>query len=221
VLAARRHRVTCDPADLEWARRITDWLAATLVEEASGIVWDGIDPARGAGPNHERYSYNQGTVAAANHEVAALTGDPAYGERALRVAWAALPDGALPGGALPGGAAAADPAGVPAGGGGGLPDPGGVLPDEGGGDRALFKGIYARYAVGLGDARLTAALAGNGAAAWAARSPEGLIGRSWTAPPGPEVDLSAHLSGVLLLSGLAAAGAPTGDTADVTDRSGD
>jgi predicted alpha-1,6-mannanase (GH76 family) len=83
-----------------------------------------------------------------------------------------------------------------------------VLPDEGGGDRALFKGIYARYAAGLGDPSLTAALACNGEAAWSARGPDGLCGRSWTQPPGADVELSAHLSGVLLLSALAAADRP-------------
>src|SRR5439155_1174343 len=83
--------------------------------------------------------------------------------------------------------------------------PGGVLPDEGGTDRALFKGIYARYAARLDDPGLVAALAANGEAAWAARSAEGLFGPSWTQPPGAEVELSAHLSGVLLLAALAAA----------------
>jgi predicted alpha-1,6-mannanase (GH76 family) len=237
ILAARRYRVTGDAADLEWACRITGWLDATLVDPATGIVWDGIHPDRSTRPNRERYSYNQGTVAAAYQELVALTGEPGYRERALQVARAGLPDGALPDGALPDGAlpdgglpgeglpdgglpgAGLPGEGLPAGGGalpdeglpdGGLPGAGlpagrGVLPDEGGGDRALFKGIYARYAAGLGDPALTAALAGNGEAAWSARGPDGLCGQSWTRPPGADVELSAHLSGVLLLSALAAA----------------
>jgi predicted alpha-1,6-mannanase (GH76 family) len=188
ILAARRYRVTGDPADLEWARRITSWLDATLVEPGTGVVWDGIHPERDPAPNRERYSYNQGTVAMANQELAALTGDPAYREVALRVARAGLPAG------------------------------GGMLPDEGGGDRALFKGIYARYAAALGDPELSAALATNGAAAWSARGPDGLSGPSWTVPPGAgvPVELSAQLSAVLLLGGLARgdAGPAAGRDAD-------
>jgi predicted alpha-1,6-mannanase (GH76 family) len=182
ILAARRYRVTGDPADLEWARRITGWLDATLVEPGSGVVWDGIHPERDPAPSRERYSYNQGTVAMANQELAELTGDPAYREVALRVARAGLPAG------------------------------GGVLPDEGGGDRSLFKGIYARYAAALGDAELSAALAANGAAAWSARGPDRLSGPSWTVPPGVgvPVELSAQLSAVLLLGALARGAAGEG-----------
>ena len=219
ILAARRYRATGDPADLDWARRITGWLDATLVDPATGVVWDGINPDRATRPNRERYSYNQGTVAAANQELAALTGEPGYRERALQVARAGLPgngprDGGPPDGRPPDGG---PPGGLP--GGGVLPDGGspgggpggsGVLPEEGGADRALFKGIYARYAAGLGDPGLAAALARNGEAAWAVRSPDGLVGPSWTRPPGAEVELSAHLSGVLLLAALA-----------LTDQSGD
>lgn len=173
LLAARRYRAGGDPADLDWARRIAGWLDRVLVEAATGTVWDGVHPDRGQPPGHEWYSYNQGTVAAANHELAALTGEPAYAARALQVARAGLPAG-------------------------------GVLPDEGGADRALFKGIYARYAAGLGDPGLSAALAANGEAAWAARNPRGLFGASWEHPAGDDVELSAHLSGVLLLGALAA-----------------
>jgi len=221
ILAARRYRSGGDPADLAWARRITGWLDRVLVDAGTGVVWDGIHPGPGAAPNRDRYSYNQGTVAMAYQEVAALTGEPGYRERALQVARAGLPAG------------------------------GGVLPDEGGGDRALFKGIYGRYAVALaaprladprpgapgpggpgltgpspgdsglpesgperpgmggfgqGDPGLAAELAGVAAAAWAARGPGGLFGPSWSTPPGAEVELSAHLSGVLLLGALAGAG---------------
>jgi hypothetical protein len=192
ILAARRYQVTGDSADLEWARRITTWLDATLVEPGTGVVWDGIHPERDPAPSRERYSYNQGTVAMANQELAALTGDPAYREVALRVARAGLPVG------------------------------GGVLPDEGGGDRSLFKGIFARYAAALGDPELSAALAANGASAWSARGPDRLSGPSWTVPPGVgvPVELSAQLSGVLLLGALArgdagpAAGPVAGGAAD-------
>jgi predicted alpha-1,6-mannanase (GH76 family) len=179
ILAVRRYRATGRVADLGWARRITGWLAGTLIDPATGVVFDGIHPGSGTGPNKERYTYNHGTVAAAFHELAAVTGDPAHRARALAVARAGLrwPDG-------------------------GGSD--GTLPDEGGGDRALFKGIYARYAAELADPEVTAALAHNGERAWAARTADGLFGPSWTTrPPAGRVELSSQLSAVLLLGALA------------------
>ena len=156
LLAIRR-------GDLPYARRIVDWLDATLIT-AEHRVLDGVHARPGAVPHREWYSYNQGTAAAAH----ALLGDPA---RAEAIALAALP-----------------------------------LGDEGNGDRALFKGIWARYAAevaGLaGSARLRSELESAASAAWASRSPAGLFGPSWASPPAGPVDLSAHLSGVLALSAL-------------------
>lgn len=176
ILAVRRYRATGDPTDLAWAERITGWLADTLIDPATGVVADGIRP--GADLNRARYSYNQGTVAAAFHELAEVTGQAAHRDWALAVARAGLvgPDGRE------------------------LT----VLPDEGGGDRALFKGIYARYAAELADPEVTAALTRNGERAWAARTPDGLFGPSWaSAPPAGPVELSSQLAAVLLLGTLA------------------
>jgi len=178
ILALRRHRVTGDPLDLAWARRIAEWLHTALVERGTGVVWDGIHPGADPGPGRERYSYNHGTVAGADQMLFEATGDPGYRESALLVARAGLPGAGLPGA--------------------------GVLPDEGGGDRALFKGIYARYVAGLADPDLTEALRRNGESAWRTRSRAGLSGPSWTRSPSGAVELSAHLSGVLLLGALAA-----------------
>lgn len=84
----------------------------------------------------------------------------------------------------------------------------GVLPDEGGGDRALFKGIFVRYLGGLLAARpdeaLRALLILNATAAWQSRSPDGLVGSDWARPPDGAVELSAHLSGVLLFHTVSA-----------------
>ena len=83
-----------------------------------------------------------------------------------------------------------------------LPGPDGVLPDEGAGDGSLFKGVFARHYASLvhagGDAGPAELLTRNAEAAWAARSPDGLVGPSWTRPPTGPVELAAHLSGVLL-----------------------
>jgi predicted alpha-1,6-mannanase (GH76 family) len=85
---------------------------------------------------------------------------------------------------------------------------GGVLPDEGPGDRSLFKGIFARYLGTLvavaPDPALRDLLLRNATAAWAARSPQGLVGSDWNRRPRRPVELSAHLSGVLLFHTVAA-----------------
>ena len=65
ILAARLHRRYGDPADLDWARRIADWLQATLVDPDSGIVWDGLHPAEDPGADRTLWTYNQGTVVGA------------------------------------------------------------------------------------------------------------------------------------------------------------
>ncbi len=84
----------------------------------------------------------------------------------------------------------------------------GVLPDEGPGDRSLFKGIFARYLGTLlaaaPDEALRDLLRRNAIAAWAARSPRGLVGPDWNRRPERAVELSAHLSGVLLFHTVAA-----------------
>lgn len=170
ILAVRRYQAGGDVADLDRARSIVAWLDATLVDPVTGVVSDGINPTVDRGPNRDRYTYNQGTVAGANLALYQVTGDEAYRERALLVGRAAGP---------------------------------GVLPDEGGGDRGLFKGIYARYAAQLDDPGIRATLEANGESAWAARGPTGLSGPSWTSAPGDDVELSAHLSALHLFGTLA------------------
>jgi predicted alpha-1,6-mannanase (GH76 family) len=81
-----------------------------------------------------------------------------------------------------------------------------VVQEAGDGDGGLFKGILARYLGELvavsGDESTRAVLIRNAAAAWANRR-TGLVGPSWSRPPRGPVELSAHLSGVLLLQAVA------------------
>ena len=77
-----------DPA---FARRLTDWLHATLVTD-DGIVWDGVHP--GQPPNKASYTYNYGTVVGA--DVAVETLDRARRVAATAVARLPRPDGILP-----------------------------------------------------------------------------------------------------------------------------
>jgi predicted alpha-1,6-mannanase (GH76 family) len=161
--------------DTALARQLTTWLHANLVTP-DGVVHDGLHP--GGDLDATAWTYNYGTVIGA---------DVALGEldRARRVAVVATR----------------------------LVRADGVLPDEGTGDRALFKGIFARYLGTLlatdrdepdkPDKPLRDLLLRNAAAAWAARSPDGLVGPDWNRRPERPVELSAHLSGVLLLQTVA------------------
>jgi predicted alpha-1,6-mannanase (GH76 family) len=183
ILAART-------GDGAFARRLTTWLHATLVAP-DGVVYDGWHPGGRhpggghSGGGHSGGGYPGGAVDTAEwtYNYGTVIGaDVALGEldRASRVARAATR----------------------------LVRPDGVLPDEGSGDRALFKGILARHLGALlaaaPDESLRDLLVHNAEAAWQSRSPDGLVGPDWARPPDRPVELSAHLSGVLLLHTVAA-----------------
>ncbi|HEV7656125.1 MAG TPA: glycoside hydrolase family 76 protein [Mycobacteriales bacterium] len=185
ILAAKLHRRYRDPADLDWARRIADWQYATLVDPASGMVWDGVHPAEQPGPDRTLWTYNQGTVVGAETELWQLTGDRGHLDRARRTAAAALDH-------------FADPSG-------------GVLPNEGMGDSSVFKGIFAHYlgALVLADPdpdgavarQVRAALTSSGGAVAAAAAAP--IGSDWRQPVSGEASLGTQVSAALLLEALA------------------
>jgi predicted alpha-1,6-mannanase (GH76 family) len=182
ILAARLHRRYGDPADLDWARRIADWLQTTLVDPDSGIVWDGVHPTEDPPADRTLWTYNQGTVVGAEAELWVATGDRAHLDRARRTATAAL-----------------DRYGET------------VLPVEGTGDASLFKGILARYLGDLVEAdpdldgavarRVRAALESSGTAVAAAASAP--IGIDWQRPGAGPVSLGSEVSAALLLEALA------------------
>ena len=184
ILGARLHRRHGDPAHLDLAQRIADWLQATLVDPDSGIAWDGIHPADDPAPDRTLWTYNQATVVGAEVELWRQTGDQGHLDRARRTAAAALDRFADPNG--------------------------GVLPAEGSGDPALFKGILARYLGELvradpaGDvaARVRTVLARSGdCVAPAAGRP---VGIDWRRPGDGPATLNSHVCAVLLLESLAA-----------------
>jgi predicted alpha-1,6-mannanase (GH76 family) len=198
LLGARLYARDGDPADLRWAQTIDDWLHATLVDPATGLVWDGIHPQTDPAPSSELYTYNHGTVVGASLELHRLTGNVVHLGRAQRAAQATLDRFVR----------AND----------------GILAAEGTQDGGLFKGILVRH---LGEFVLAARgsagqlraagsegagrqLAGqvaemlrhNGVAIApaAARAP---VGPDWARPEVDAGDLSTHLSAVLLLETLA------------------
>lgn len=201
ILAARLYERFHDPEDLNWAKRIFEWESRTLVDPDTGFVWDGINrTGDGAIDKAWQFSYNQGVYIGAAVELYRATKDEAYLVAARRTADAA--------------------AEVLAGG------PAGLLPSEGDGDGALFKGVFVRYLGELieadgassGRAKLLLANASNlwtngqatgrqagesdGKSVGDAKR-NGLFGPAWSQPPETVVELSADLSGVMLLETVA------------------
>jgi predicted alpha-1,6-mannanase (GH76 family) len=191
LLAARLHAHRGEAADLEWARRIEQWLYATLVDPESGLVWDGVHP-HDPHPNYDHYTYNQGTAIGASLELHRITGEREFLARAAHVASGALAKYAR--------------------------ERDGILPDEGVADGGLFKGILARYlaefvrrAEAVGDAAEVAGLAATGAAgadllrhnAAAVAEVHGPVGPDWSRPGAGGGSLSCHLSAVFVLEAAA------------------
>lgn len=188
ILAARLYRAFGSEEDLAWALRIYEWQRTHLVDPATGFVWDGMNRlGDGTIDKDWRFTYCQGVYIGAGVELYRSTGDRGYLEDAVRTAMTARAE---------------------------LADAGtGLLPDEGGGDAGLFKGILARYVAGLietaGDpgsnagpvsGTLSAWLLANAETMWHhGRSESGWFGRDWNTPPRGCAELSAQLSGVMLL----------------------
>lgn len=202
---------------LERAADLSEWIAETLADPVTGLIFDGITFTAGSDTgvmNTDIYTYCQGVTIGLDTELAVRTGDPRYSDRAARVI-----------------AAVADHLTVDD-----------VIDGGGGGDGGLFAGILVRYLTLAAlmlpgddpDAEQARARAANmvlssAEAAWAnriavdgnplfgpawrqpARMPR--LGGSGTAAAGARVvaerDLSVQLSGWMLMEAayrLAAAG---------------
>ena len=178
ILAARLHRRYGDPADLDWARRIADWLQQALVDPDTGLVWDGVHPYEEPSPDRTLWTYNQGTLVGAEVQLWLATGDAARLDRARRTAAAALDRYGEKG-----------------------------FPVEGVGDGSVFKGILARYLGDLvtadpdGAQRVRAALTSSGTAVAAAAGQP--VGIDWQHPTASEAGLGSEVSAALLLEALA------------------
>ncbi|SHN48165.1 glycoside hydrolase family 76 protein [Cryptosporangium aurantiacum] len=177
ILAARLHRRYGDPADLRWAQRIVEWIDNTLVDHATGLVWDGI--GRRGDDHVDRdwlFTYTHGVLIGAHDELAALTGDPRHTARADATTDAVVTHLCQDG----------------------------VLQDEGDGDGAMFRGICARYLGARNRPRCRAVLLRSSEAAWSNRDAAGRFGISWRTPPSGGSSLAAHLSGLFLCEQAAA-----------------
>ncbi len=81
--------------------------------------------------------------------------------------------------------------------------PDGILGDEGGGDGALFKGIFARYLALLGAEQAGRVVLATARAHWEHRDQAGRLGPDPRQRPGGAVELSAMLSGVMIVEAAA------------------
>ena len=129
TLAARLHqRTPGDQVLLDWALRAWQWLRASGMIGASGLVNDGLTAACGNNGGIT-WTYNQGVILgglAALHEI---TGDPGYLAQGEAIAGAALSRLARPAGRAPG--ILVEPREAE------------TAPDDR--DRPQFKGIFVRY----------------------------------------------------------------------------
>ena len=194
ILAART-------GDVEFATKISDWMAATLVDPQTGLVRDGVrlnpDGSIRA-VEAMTYTYCQGVYLGACVELAERDGHPRWVDRAAAVLDAIA---------------------------GRMVGPDGVIPGfDDGGDGGLFNGILARY---LADAAVrrpelaplaTRLVLASAAAAWQGRvevTGGPVFAPDWRRParpphPGvPEADLSVQLSAWMLLEAAARATAST------------
>ncbi len=123
ILSARLHVVTGDERYAQYARASYDWITRTLVSPVDGFVEDGINREGDQRVDTQwRFTYNQGLYVGAAVELAALTGDDAYLDAALRTARTAVVE---------------------------LTDGDVFRPEGDDGDEGLFKGIYYRYLMTL------------------------------------------------------------------------
>jgi predicted alpha-1,6-mannanase (GH76 family) len=178
LVALRWGATRPDPELVGWGLGLLGWLRQTLVTD-DGVVWDGVHARADGSCDVERaeYSYTYGLVLGAGLAAWHATGDRSHLDLATLVTATAL-------------ARSTDP-------------DTGRWRDEGGGDGGLFRGIFARcladLAVELHDGELAAVLSRQGEAVWAGRNALGLVGPDWTQPPAGPVELSTHLTGVLVV----------------------
>jgi predicted alpha-1,6-mannanase (GH76 family) len=119
IFAARLYKLNKNAADLTLAKELYAWMKSTLVDPATGIIWDGINGNRDGQISKNKFTYNQGVYIGAALELYRVTNDASYLADAVRNASATIVDTDI--------------------------SPGGLLKSEGQGDGGLFKGILVRY----------------------------------------------------------------------------
>ncbi|MFC6997101.1 glycoside hydrolase family 76 protein [Rufibacter roseus] len=189
ILAARLYQMRNNQQDLDLAKSLYTWLKSTLVDPATGIVWDGINrTGNGQIDKSWIFTYNQGVFIGAAQELYKATSEQAYLTDAVRTANVVLNSPDL--------------------------SPGGILKSENQGDGGLFKGILVRYLTNLilepnvsqsDKTKFINFLKYNGQTLYSKgiRRPSLMISPDWRSMPGESTDLATQLSGVMLIEALA------------------
>lgn len=189
ILAARLYQRLKRPADLDWAKKIYDWQLKTLVDPATGFVYDGINRQNdGKIDLNWKFTYNQGLLIGAGLEMYRATRQTVYLNNAQKTANFAITDPNLSGG--------------------------GLLKAEGDGDGGLFKAVLVRYlallatepAVSTDDrTRYANFLTSNAETLWrnGTQKPQIVFGPNWAIRPADgKTSLTTQLSGATLLEAM-------------------
>jgi predicted alpha-1,6-mannanase (GH76 family) len=188
IFAVRLNRVNNNAADLTTAKTLYTWLKGKLVDNTSGIVWDGVNGNGDGQISKNLYTYNQGIFVGAALELYRTTKDAAYLTDALRTAKATMASGTL--------------------------NPGGILKGEGQGDGGLFKGILIRYFTLLAQEPDVPAIERNEIVKFikynaetvytnGIERPSLMISPDWNKKPSGTTDLTTQLSGMMLIEAAA------------------
>ncbi len=189
ILAARLYEHFQNPADLTWAQNIYTWWKNTLVNQATGLVYDGINGNNnGELDATDQFTYDQGLFIGAAVEMYNITGNALYINDAVRTAEYTISSAILA--------------------------PSGILNNEGQGDGGLFKGVFVRYLIQLilskgldkgAQQNYVLFLKNNAQTLWlkGTTRPGLFYGSSWNTPPTGETDLTTELSGAMLMEGTA------------------
>ncbi|RYE08732.1 MAG: glycosyl hydrolase family 76 [Sphingobacteriales bacterium] len=188
IFAVRLNRVNNNEADLTTAKTLYTWLRGTLIDDATGLAWDGINGNNDGQISKNLYTYNQGVYVGAALELYRATNEEAYLADARRAALATINSTSL--------------------------TPGGILKGEGQGDGGLFKGILIRYFTILAQEPDVPAIERNELVKFLKFNAETLyttgIGRpsqmispDWTKGPSGGTDLTTQLSGMMLIEAAA------------------
>lgn len=190
ILAMRLYQVEENPEDLAWAKKIYAWEKETLVDPATGLVWDNISRESGETVINKDwiFTYNLGTYIGAAIELYAVTHNTIYLNDAVKTANSTMTSPEV--------------------------TSEGLLKNEGQGDGGLFKGILVRYFTqlikqpDLGEnerENFTRFLKFNAETFFenGISRPSMMSSPDWREKPGTTTDLSTQLSGVMLMEAAA------------------
>ena len=188
IFACRLYKINNNAADLALAKSLYTWMKGTLVDPATGIIWDGINGNRDGQISKNKFTYNQGVYMGAALELYHVTKDEAYLADAVRNASATIVDTDI--------------------------SPGGLLKSEGQGDGGLFKAILVRYLTLLiQDPALTPSnkdayvkfLKYNAQTLYTKgiQRPSLMVSPDWKTQPSGSTDLTTQISGVTMMEAAA------------------